>query len=730
MLVAFRGMSPMVERQALTGDSYQIYREKADAILGEDQDYVYQEGEEIPPEVLEKITRVYTEVYDQPGIYGVTLLSDLIDEFGLEAVMEQYHYATDPQTLYNTRVKKLTAMEMVWQDQDLLTKLLGVEYAQCRVGSHIYDPENDFPALLYYYGYVGIALYAAFGAYFLLASLRGLVGDWRRVLCVEFGVPGHDVRADVGRGAVFRTGAAQTQRHGVWVLGGGAAVWVSPSSKGNGMGAGPCRRICGAPGKEMVEMGQQNMRETFQTVKQAIVKKLPWVVGFLIVIQPLLDVLSYFLGELGNNSLSTALRFLMLMVVALLGFVVSERKRIYVIFYGVVALFWAAHMLNCFRIGYQSFVSDTANFLRILNFPVFALSFITLFRQGKDLGKFVCAAFAINLGEIIVFTALPWLTGNPVYTYDTLFLGVMGWFGVANAQSAIIVLVTPLAILFSWKSGKYPLFLASLVLGFGLMFVTGTKFTFYSIFIVAGAFVFLFVLNFRKQALRYVIPLLAVVVLVAVFRQYAPMVQRESQSAYAISNYQDRVEESLKNTGTDQEELEQLKAELEQEEKQESGSGHQAPTIGAEIRLQRLRESLMGVYTDPEVYGPVFENLYQRFGVYNVMEIYNYTSDPTILSDSRIRKTMYAQMMWQEKDFLTHLLGFEYSDMVYDGTIYDLENDFPAVFYFCGYVGFALYMLFLAVFAVMIFQAFGQDVAAAWKARGPLRGEAWHRSVG
>lgn len=470
----------------------------------------------------------------------------------------------------------------------------------------------------------------------------------------------------------------------------------------------------------MVEVGQQNMRDKFQTVKEAIVKKLPWVVGFLIVIQPLLDVLSYFLAELGNNSLSTALRFLMLMVVALLGFVVSDRKRIYFLFYGVVAVFWAAHMLNCFRIGYQSFVSDTANFLRILNFPVFALSFITLFRKGENLRKFVCTAFAINLGEIILFTALPWLTGNPVYTYDTLFLGVMGWFGVANAQSAIIVLVTPLAILFSWKSGKYPLFLVSLVLSFGLMFVTGTKFTFYSIFIIAGAFLFLFVLNFQKKSLRYVIPLLAVLVLVVAFRQYAPMVQRESQSAYAISNYQDRVEESLKNTGTDQEELEQLKAELEQEEKQESTPGSK-PSIGAEVRLQRLRESLMGVYTDPEVYGPVFENLYQRFGVYNVMEIYNYTSEPTILSDSRIRKTMYAELMWQEKDFLTHLLGFEYNDMVYDGTIYDLENDFPAVFYFCGYIGFGLYMLFLALFVVMIFKAFGEDVAAAWKERGPLR---------
>lgn len=464
------------------------------------------------------------------------------------------------------------------------------------------------------------------------------------------------------------------------------------------------------------------MKQKFQTVKDAIVGKLPWIVGFIIVVQPLLDVLSYFLGELGNNSLSTALRFLMLMVVALLGFVVSDKKRVYVIFYGIVAVFWIAHMANCFRIGYQSMVSDTANFMRIMNFPIFALSFITFFKKGEKLRKFVYTAFAINLGEVVLFTALPWLTGHPVYTYDTLYLGVMGWFGVANAQSAIIVLLAPLAILFAWKTKKYPLFLVALVLSFGLMFATGTKFTFYSIFIVAGAYIFLFVLNYQKKSLRYVLPLLGVLVLVVAFRNYAPMQQRESQSRYALSNYQQRIEETLKNSGADQASLEAMKRELEESENS-SASG----TLGEEIQLQRLRDSLMGVYTDPEVYGPVFENLYQRFGVYNVMDAYEYTSEPSILSDSRVRKSMYAKLMWEEKDFLTHLFGFEYSDMVYEGTIYDLENDFPAVFYFCGYIGFALYMIFLALFAVMIFKAFGEDVAAAWKTqnskgkRSPLR---------
>ena len=423
------------------------------------------------------------------------------------------------------------------------------------------------------------------------------------------------------------------------------------------------------------------------------------VVLALLVIQPMMDVLSYVLGELGSNTLSTLLRFFMLALVAALGFFVSGKKKVYFLFYGAVALFWIAHMLNCRRIGYQSFVADTANFLRILNFPIFTLSFITFFQQGKEIQKSIYLGFAINCAEVLVFTALPWLTGHPVYTYETLRVGVLGWFSTPSAQSAIIVLVIPIALLWVYRSGKYFLFVLGALLAFALMFVTGTKLTFYSIFIIAGAYAFLLALNLKKGSLKYVAPLLLVMAATFLFRHQSPMALREQMSAYARNNYGALVSESLMNSGADEDLIRTIR------------NGFDAANTSEE-KLEQIRRTLVGVYTDKRVYGTFLKNMHDRFGVYNVMAAYDYTTEPSILSDSRMRKSIFAKLVWEERDFTTRLLGFEYSDMIMGDDIYDLENDFPAVYYFCGYIGFGLYLLFFFYLAFIILRAFFRDVAA------------------
>lgn len=437
-----------------------------------------------------------------------------------------------------------------------------------------------------------------------------------------------------------------------------------------------------------------------KSLRTKLENKLPTAVLILLIIQPAMDVLSYFLAEHGSNAISTALRFLMLAAVAFFGFFLSDKKKTYIAFYSLIAAFWVCHAVNCFRIGYASPVSDAANFLRILNFPIFTLSFITFFQKGENVQKSVYVGFAINLCEIIIFTVLPWAMGTPIYTYgEDVRVGMMGWFSTPSAQSAIILLVVPIAILWAYRTNKYPAFLAVSTICFLLMYVTGTKFTYYSIFIITFAYAFVFALQLGKKSLKYVLPMLLVFVLAFAMKDQSPMALRESLSDVAKDNYTTLVNNSLASSGADEQTINALK------------NGFDA-AHSTEEELEKVRRGIIGVYTDKKVYGNLYKNLYDRFGVYNVMDSYGNTTEPSILSDTRVRKTTFNKLIWQEKDFATRLFGFEYNDVIMDGTIYDLENDFPSVFYFCGYIGFGLYMLFFVYFAFIVLRAFFRDVAA------------------
>lgn len=430
-----------------------------------------------------------------------------------------------------------------------------------------------------------------------------------------------------------------------------------------------------------------------QKFQNGISRHLAKLIFIFLILQPIFDVFSYFLAEkTGNNTLSTLLRFAMLAAVALIGFLVSDKKKLYLIIYAVMAIFWILHVLNCFRIGYQSLYEDTSNYLRIISLPVYTLSFITFFTKGKDVRGSVYLGFAANFALCVLFTVIPWVFFEPVYTYERLNIGIMGWFSVKNAQSAILCLLTPLTIYFAYRTKKYLVFLSALLITFTLLFFTGTKLTFYTIFLAAAAFIVLFAWNLKLKAIQYAAPLLMLVAVCYVFRAEAPMNVRESQSDHATYVYDQMVKEvaASKEGGS-----------LFQEEETEDEEEAITPE-----RLRKERKSLQEIYTDRDVYGKIFADINARFGVYNVMDAYENTAVTTTLSDSRELKTTYAKLVWEEKDFLTKLLGFEYSEMLYNNKIYDLENDFPAVFYFCGYIGFGIYMLFFLYFVFIVVRRF------------------------
>lgn len=395
----------------------------------------------------------------------------------------------------------------------------------------------------------------------------------------------------------------------------------------------------------------------------------------LLVIQPLLDVLSYFMQEAGSTAFTTGLRLSLLFLVSLYGFAVSDRKGLYLGLYALIGGFWVLHALNCFRVGYQRPMADAAEYLKLVQFPLWTAAFLTFFRRRQELRLRVIGVLALNFAIILLVIGLSYLVGRPVYTYDyperNIQIGVMGWFGVHSAQSAIVCILTPPLLLWGLKTEKLWVFCLCALSGLGLLFFTGTRLCYYAAILIALAFSALILVS-RKQ-LWFCAPLLAALVLLVACRGLSPMAERAASTGRSVEIYGAKIQELAGDV--------------------ESTPGEKPSAEDLEIIETVYRE----IYGKEGVFGEtLLKDLIDRFGIERVMEEYDYTLDPAVLNDDvRGRKLKALHMIWEEEDFLTRLLGFEYGKVLLGENNYDPENDFPALLYYTGYLGTALYGAFL-----------------------------------
>lgn len=415
----------------------------------------------------------------------------------------------------------------------------------------------------------------------------------------------------------------------------------------------------------------------------------------LLVAQPLLDVASYFMQGAGATLVTTGVRCLLLAVVSGYGFLLSSRKRAYAALYGVVAGFWLLHMLNCLRIGYADPVGDTAEYLKLVQLPLWTFSFVTFFREREELARRCAGLLAVNFAIVLAVIGLSFATGHPGYTYNMtgrgVQMGLLGWFGVPNAQSAIVCMLAAGLLLWAFRTENLWVFCGACVLGFGLLYFTGTRLTYYTALLLAAAFIMLILIS--RQHYRFCFPLLAALVLLAAFRGVSVMAQHSALSSDSWAIYQEKADQVL-------------------------GEGWDFTyREGEEIppeKLEKIRQVYTEVYGEKEgVYGgALLGDLYDRFGVDRVMAYFDYSVKPSDLYDMRSKRRAVLGLVWEEKDALTKLLGFEYGESWINGQPYDLENDFPALPYYYGWLGTALYVAFIAYFLLSALKGFVQNLGS------------------
>jgi len=425
----------------------------------------------------------------------------------------------------------------------------------------------------------------------------------------------------------------------------------------------------------------------------------PYFLFALLIVQPLLDIISHWSNVWSFTAITTVARLGMFLMVMLYGFIISDKKWAYIATAAVIGVYWAGHIAACVLAdgGYVDPVGDANNFLRTVHLPLFTLVFITVFKKSSSVPDYVQKAFCINMVITLHSLLLSYMTGTQVYTYVYAKIGLMGWAYAHNTQSAILAFIVPLILLFAYRKGSRLYFYIACVACFANLFFVGTKVDYFSIFIIAVGMIVMMILVGEKRVFYYAL-LGSLTVFCALCYNASPAAQIFGNHTFAMETKQQAVEVVIEN------------ATPEQEDKDER------PPI-PDYMSWEIFNSLdpKSRYEIVKIYERFLGPMVDEFGFERIFERYEFTKDVSVLTDVRKNKREYAQMKFEDANDLSRIFGYEYitlvkyyetedanGNIIVKEEIYDLENDFPAVFYYSGYAGFALYILFLAYFVGLI----------------------------
>lgn len=404
-----------------------------------------------------------------------------------------------------------------------------------------------------------------------------------------------------------------------------------------------------------------------------------WLI-LLIAAQPLLDALAFWT----RNSVATVagfIRLAVMLIIPLYLLITLKKKKKFIISMLVIGLFCAAHVINSFRVGMISVFLDVEYMARIAQMPVLAVCFAFLIKdettKNQALRGIYCAAVIT-----VCCLALSLITGTWNSTYGG-GLGISGWVIDDNrcANSIIFVTLSVFGILYAYNSDKKAVQIGIPALTALVLVANSTRACYMGLFcIFAGYIVFAIIrgkLTGERVRKAFVIALVLLSIIAAVVYPYTPRALVDSSKVAAAQKNQDEFDRKIRALGYDL-------TQMSDEEKLNTPEVFDA--------FEEYYQSLIGY---------VIPDMFERFGAERVLIKYGFETNANKLIDVRRMKTSFAALIWDDSDALTKIFGFEVGRQFLNGP-YDMENDWPALFYYTGYIGFGLYAAFILYFIYLI----------------------------
>lgn len=415
-------------------------------------------------------------------------------------------------------------------------------------------------------------------------------------------------------------------------------------------------------------------------------KPLQLLILALIVVQPLLDVMSYWLNVGGaENTLTLSLRLGLLLLTVVLGFCLAEKRRAYYIMAAVLLLLTLGHVLACKQYGYADPVRDLTNLVRIYLLPLTALSFCTLLRRFPELRQKISGALTLCLGLILAVELLATVTGTDPHTYASKSIGLLGWFFTTSSQSAILCMLVPVAVVYVCKKFTNPLpGMLTALIGLTMLFLFATRLAMLGC-LITGASLGICLLLHKKRLQGIWLMVLAVIF--ALLIPLSPMTKNQRLvQENAVLKQQDIDQLIARDQLMERKVGRATNSKLEQKTNQSSEASPE----------RKLRSAY-------ETYLP---GLVEQFGLSRTAEAYNYSQSASDICDVRRAKLTYSKLLLEDSPVSAKLFGMELSRWDTESGSYDVENDFHGIFFLCGGVGLVLLLGYLGWFVVLVIRGF------------------------
>ena len=422
------------------------------------------------------------------------------------------------------------------------------------------------------------------------------------------------------------------------------------------------------------------MSEEKHSLRERLAPMLPKFLMILLILQPLMDILSFWTDRLGmSNTITLLLRFAVFAVVCVLGFVTSSRKKVYGIAIAACAFLLVGHCISCFIVGYQRIVYDLTNFVRVVQMPLFVLCFISFLRANNKCYRAFETGLMLDFWIITASVVVSVLTHTSSATYQSTNVGILGWYSFGNAQSAIMSILAPIVILLCYRRKNFLLFTVTSVAALAQLYLMGTRLAFFSIAVAAlGVPVVLVLTGKARTSKRYIAVLVLILAACCATYKQSPMYINQNRYNEAMSYKQNDAERMIKRA---------------------EGNKTGTSTVTPEERYHALCT----------IYNFYFPNMCQRFGTARVMSAYGYSDQVTDITATRHRKIVFCEMLLDEQPFTSRLFGMELGRMAFDGEIYDVENDFHGICFLYGWVGLAMMVAFIGYFLYLIVKCLIKD---------------------